>query len=380
VQTATRNATLADLVAMLSDQHTRKLDMVVPASQLRAEGGNLVVANAEAQISAEGVTSIDGVYRPTDVADEGIATKLGIPLSYVRRMRAERADLWDANVNGWLAGGGLGDADTRSFLLRAFRGEEGGQGIARAVLSDKFGIFDNLDALTATMAGVREAGVDVQIQGCDLNDRRMYVRLYAPGASVMAPALLGNYRSPFSGNFGSDNPTVWAGFELKNSEVGGGAYTINPRLVAEVCTNGMTIVRDGIRAVHLGARMDEGLVDWSRDTQEKQLAVIQAKARDAVATFLNPVYVQRIVDEMSAMSGVKIADPAETIKVVGKKLAFSEDAMAGILGHFIQGADVTAGGVMHAVTSWAQTVDDAEAASDLEGAAFKAMELAASAA
>ena len=39
---------------------------------------------------------------------------------------------------------------------------------------------------------------------------------------------------------------------------------------------------------------------------------------------------------------------------------------------------MTAGGVMNAVTSYAQTVDDPDVAYDLEGQGLRAMELAAS--
>jgi hypothetical protein len=51
--------------------------------------------------------------------------------------------------------------------------------------------------------------------------------------------------------------------------------------------------------------------------------------------------------------------------------------MTGKLNHFIRGADITAGGIMHAVTSVAQTLNDADTAYDMETQAVRAMELAA---
>src|SRR5690606_19691307 len=123
---------------MLQDQHARKLDMVVPSTSIRFVQGQLVVQGAEPVVEADGVTDPNGVYRPTDVFDEGLANKLQVPLAYVRRMRNERPDLYDANANGWLHGHrvGIGAAlvggtptnvapDARSFLLRTFRGEDG---------------------------------------------------------------------------------------------------------------------------------------------------------------------------------------------------------------------------------------------------------------
>jgi hypothetical protein len=48
-----------------------------------------------------------------------------------------------------------------------------------------------------------------------------------------------------------------------------------------------------------------------------------------------------------------------------------------ILAHFIRGGQLTAGGVMQAVTSVAQTLDDGDTAHDLEAQALRAMDLAA---
>ena len=58
--------------------------------------------------------------------------------------------------------------------------------------------------------------------------------------------------------------------------------------MVQVCRNGLTITRDAMRAVHLGERLDEGVVTWSGNTQDKTLALITAKTTDAVTTFLDP--------------------------------------------------------------------------------------------
>ena len=108
---------------------------------------------------------------------------------------------------------------------------------------------------------------------------------------MLAPALLAGYRSPFTGASGADNPVVFAGFVITNSETGCGAFTLTPRLVVQVCRNGMTITRDALRAVHLGERLEEGAVTWSDNTRDKTLALITAKTTDAVTAYLDPGYV-----------------------------------------------------------------------------------------
>jgi len=363
-----RNATLADLAALLRDQQARKVDVVAPAAAIRAEGGCLVLDGTVPDLGADGVTMTAGRYRPTDVCDQGIADKLGIPAAYLRRTRESCPRLYDANVNGWLG------RDDRSFLVRCLR-DPGGTGVARAWLSDSYKVIDNLDALMAALDGIRASGYPVQVESCDLTDRRMYVRVRCEPVSVLAPALLSRYRSPFTGASGTDNPVVFAGFLLANSETGCGAFSITPRLVAQVCDNGMPITRDAKRSVHLGEKLDQG-IRWSADTMGKQAALVTAMARDTVTSILDPGYVERAVRELERQAGHPVTAPAEAIKVIGTQLRYTQAQQDDILNHFIAGGDLTAGGIMHAVTSVAQVQDDGDAAWDMESTALEALRLA----
>jgi hypothetical protein len=389
-----RNATLHDLTVLLRDQQARKLDVVAPATAVHADAGRLVITGAEAVLTDDGVTAADGIYLPTVVCDEGIADKLAIPLAYLRRLRTERIDLYDGNVNGWLHGRTPGtcvnaitgeheqtragaDPDSRSFLVRCFRADDQREGIARAFLSDRYAVIDHLDVLTAALDGVRQARVGVEIAGCDLSERRMAVRIAAPEVAALAPELLAGYRSPFTGASGADNPTVFAGFVLSNSETGGGAFSIVPRMIVQVCANGMTLTKDAMRAVHLGARLDDGPISWSADTQRRNLDLITAKCADAVTAFLSAGYLQSSLTALQQHAGTRISKPAETIQQVGKKVGFTDAEISGVLEHFILGGSLTTGGVLHAVSSYAQTVPDPDDAYALESIAVKAMELAA---
>ena len=406
VMPGTRNATLADMVTILRGQRARRLDVIAPAAAIHAHDGNLVIDSTVSQLGADGVTSAAGTYRPTVVADEGIADKLGISLAYLRRLRVARPDLWDANVNGWLHGNELAayPGDERKFLVRLFQPDGGdGLGVARAFLSDSYKVIDNLDALMATLDGIRQAGIEVVFDGLDLTERRLYARVVAPGVGAIAPALLSGYRSPFGGRTyvpGSSwtpkqaraaaardsrghqpgtEPVLFAGFVISNSEVGDGAWSITPRVVAEICGNGLQIAADVTRAIHLGSRQDEGIVRYSADTMEKELALITARARDAVATFLSTGYLLDKIAELERKAGVPVTHPDQTVRQVAKAARFSDELADAILGHFIRGGQLTAGGVMQAVTSVAQTLDDADAAHDLEAQAVRVLDLAATA-
>lgn len=389
--TTTRNANLTDMLALLQEQHTRKVDVVAPAAALRSVDGALVIRGTEPVLTEDGVTTGDGTYVPTAVCDEGLADKLAVPVGYLKRLRADRPDLYDSNVNGWLHGrrekrslatldqsnGEMGPgrvlreavpADPRSFLVRAFRGDEGGTGIARAFLSDRYSVVDNLDVLMASLDGIRDAGVEVNIDGGDLTERRMVVRVTCPQVQALAPALLAGYRSPFTGENGSDNPTVWAGFQISNSEVGGGAFTITPRLVVEVCRNGMTITKDALQKVHLGGRMDAGIVRWGADTQQAALTLVKKQTRDAVTTFLSPDYLTATITALEAKAGEEV-NSHEEVRTLTKALRYTDTEVDGILGYFTRGGQMTRGGVANAVTAYAQTVEDGDQAYSLEARA-----------
>ncbi len=303
-----------------------------------------------------------------------MADKLGIPTAYLRRLRAEHLNLYDANVNGWLE-----RQPDRQLLVRTLRGPDTGQdGIARAVLSGRYRFVDNLDVLLAVLDGIRTAGADVQVLKCDLTERRMYVQIASQSVAARAETLLNGYVSPFTGARGADNPTVFAGFVLANSETGHGSFSIAPRLVAQVCSNGYTITKDAMREVHLGGQLGEGVIHWSADTQRAAVDLIAKQATDATATFLTTDYLTRNLGVLEARSGTRIEDARGTIRYLSSQLRFTEDQQNSILDHYLGAGQRTAGGILQAVTSAAQLQDDADAAYDMERLALRAMALGAS--
>jgi hypothetical protein len=407
-----RNATAADLVTILNEQQAHKLDIVVPATSMKAKDGLLVVKDSEPVISDDGVTTVNGVYRPTEVFDEGVSAKLGIPRQYLRTLRETRPDMYDQNVNGWLHGRSrmtgsavhgdlakevLYPADDRAFLLRLFKGE-GGEGVARAMLSDKYAMsMDNLDVLTAVMTGIRDSGVNVTSRVSDLSERAMRVRFEAHDINTLAPELLKGYRSPFDGGvvragsfdqlrqqYGAhhifsekDRPIVFMGFDFRNSETGGGAYTLTPLVEVAWCTNGLTIRKEGIRKVHLGSKLAEGMIKPSQDTLVKAGQLVAAETRDAVSQWLAKGYLEQLVAGLTETAQTPVASPTETVPAVVAGLGFSPDEQKGVLDMFILGGQMTSGGIAQAVSAFAQTVEDVDRAYEIELKAVEAMERAA---
>ena len=57
-------------------------------------------------------------------------------------------------------------------------------------------------------------------------------------------------------------PIVFAGLKVTNSDVGEGARSIAPEIVVQICGNRLTLTAAD-RAVHLGSQKDEGVIQWS---------------------------------------------------------------------------------------------------------------------
>jgi hypothetical protein len=416
VQLTARNATTADLVEVLNDQKSRKLDLVVPARNVWSKDGQVIVKGAEAHIDEDGVTPVNGTYRPTEVFDEGLATKLGIPQQYVRTMRAARPDILDANVNGWLHGRSLRLAqpdpetglsvrelyapDERAFLLRLFRGDEGETGVARALLSDRYGLsMDNLDVLTAVMKGFEESGHRPLVRVSDLSERRMRVRFEFPDRNTLAPGLLNGYRSPFDGERGisragmfdqlrqqygahhifseKDAPVAFLGIDFGNSETGGGAFWLNPLIEMVRCTNGWVERKEGIRKVHLGAKLAEGQVKPSLTTIRRAGELVASQTTDAVNSWLADGYLEGLVANRTQQAEVVLTSATETVPAVCQSLGFTPDEQKGILDLFILSGQPTAGGLANAVSAYAQTVNDVDRAYEIELKTVDALEAAA---
>ncbi|MEV4130339.1 hypothetical protein [Nocardia sp. NPDC049707] len=320
IATCVRHAELGDLVGLLNVQQAAKLDVVAPASALRASDGLLQLSGVEPVLDERGFTLVDGLYRPTAAADSHLGSKLKIPVGFLKWLREEsRTDLYDGNVNGLLHGCDdprlPSTGDDRSFLLRLFTsGVPDEPGILRAVLSDRYGIIDNLDVLTAVLEGIRQADADVSVRSCDLTESSMHCKVYSPKVRALAPGFLANYRTPFAnpdleaerrratgeldrwrpvaareghGYRPGSEPIVFAGFRFSNSEIGHHAVTLKPELMVEICGNGLTLPMFAYTKRHIGDRLEVG-GSWSQDTYRKRLAVITAETRDKVAEWLSP--------------------------------------------------------------------------------------------
>jgi len=371
VTTTARNANLPTLVTMLRDRAARSVDLVVPATSIAAFQGDFYVQGSTPVLSADGVTSVDGRYSLSTVALEGVADRTGVPIKYLREIHAERPDLFSATVNHIWRGGFSKDhvthePDARSFMLRTLLSPESGRpNLLRAVLSDKYKRIDDLEVATAILTGLQSAGIsDAKVSG-DLTERRMMLRIEVPSIATQGRALVEAYRSPYRKE-GEQSPLVHAGLEVRTSSVGCGAFEIVPRLVIQACDNGLRVDALGkIREVHLGGRLEQGIVNWSDSTERKNMELLQAKTVDAVTTFLSPGFLTRAVEQASLKAGEEVANEKH-VRDITKPLGVTNAEVDALMGFFVAGGQTNRAGLANALTAMAQATPDGDRAGDLE--------------
>lgn len=407
-----RNSSINDLVAALTDQSAHKVDVVLKATDLRMKDGRLTVTNQEPIVSNTGVTAVNGWYELSDGAVSDLAEKLGIPVRYLRKLIIDRPWLADSNVNGLIHGKvthrsdgtreTVSEPSAAEYLLRAFS-VDGQDGLVRAVLSDRYGIVDHLDVVTAVLGGIREGGAEVTFRSCNLSDTAMSVRLFSPSIAALAPEFLKGYRNPFAnpdleqarqevnkwrtvagaegqGFEAGQEPIVYAGMAFGNSETGDGKFWMEPEIVINVCRNGLRLPLFRKSRVHLGTKMDTGSIDWSADTRRKYVELLMAQARDAVSTWLSDDFLAQRVNAIESSAGAVVTEPTKAIERLSKELSFTDTEREGILAHFIQGGQLTSAGVANAITSYSQTLADFERQDALDAMAITAMGIVAQAA
>jgi len=357
-----QDLSLPEIVQALQKQNLQKYDFVVPSRLIQMFDTNLKVINSEKLDSLSkllvdtGLDLSDGYSEGQtlkldvlDVCHSQISSRLEIPKKYYDRMLNDTFNhyILDKNVNHWLKRNG-----DKNYLLRTFVDSEKQQGLARAILSDRYNVIDNYDVMLATLDAIKESGLNVQIESGDITDKKFFMRFTLPDIEIQVPEILKNYRVPDGRK--SDNGMI-TGFVITNSETGFGKFSISPRAVVLACRNGMVFKDDSFAKTHLGAKMDEfSSIDWSEDTRQKNYDLVISQVKDAIKTFASKEYLGAKIHELVEKGSEKLNNPIDCVKNVTKHLSISEEKESDILNYFIQGADTSAFGVTQALTFYAQ--------------------------
>ena len=337
--------TLQELAAEIDRQSKSKRDFVAPATRLSMVNG---LDNLLFRLEGNTDTTSFGI-RPS--MHDQLATRLEIPRAYYDRMRTKQPALLTENVNTWLS------TSPNRYMVRTLDGQ------ARALLSDRYRPLDNIDLAESVLPKLLELGVN--IESCEITESRLYVKAVTPRITAEV----------------SPGDVVQAGLMVSNSEIGMGAIKIEPLVYRLVCANGAVINEMAARKTHVGRRHTflelENADQYFRD--ETRMADDHAfwmKVQDLVAATLNGTTFQNIVTRWQEAKAQKItADPVAVVERTAKRFGFGDMERASVLTHLIAGHELSAYGLMNAVTRTAQDVESYDRSTELERLGPQILEL-----
>ena len=292
----------------------------------------------------------DGEYGITNLARRQLADKLKIPFAYFERMRTEQPGLLDRNVNTWLQT----DKDPR--MIRTLDGQ------VRAVLSDRYRRLDNYD-LAENVLPILQRLADARFESVELTETKMYLKVVTPRVEYeIAPG-----------------DVVQAGIVITNSEVGHGTLSVQPMVYRLVCRNGLIASDRALRKTHVGRILqseEEAITVFRDDTLAADDKAFFLKVRDVVEAAVSEATFRQVAQKMQKTLDIKLTgDPVKAVEVLANRYTLNESERAGVLRHLIVEGDLSAYGLVNAVTHFSHDVEDYDRATEFEALGGKLIEL-----
>jgi len=208
-------------------------------------------------------------------------------------------------------------------------------GNVRALLSDKYRTMDHYDILFFALEQFKNYQVD--IHRADLSETHMFIK-------ALVPHMVEEIKA---------GDKVVQGLMIRNSEVGAGAFRVEPFLFRLLCKNGM-IGEHKLHQIHLGAKRDVGELVYSDETKQLQDEVLKSQVKDIInATFDQDVF-HKWVDQLQHGTEVEIEEPIDAVDNVLTRFRLPESYKDSILNHFVKEGDNTQYGLVNSLTRAAQ--------------------------
>lgn len=336
-----KGISLTDLAARIEGNKSLKADYIAPAKAItiEAQDDGVIAARVPAQ----------GSFPVRDIAFGQVAEFTGVPKKYADRMRSEAPSLLVDNLNTWL------DRRDDKRMIRTLGGD------MRAFLSNRYNRIEN-EEIAETALPILAEIPDVQIVSCEITERRMYIQAVTP--RLFRDVKVGD--------------RVQAGVIISNSEVGFGAVNIAPLVFRLKCLNGMIGADSRLRAYHVGRAQDDTDALLADDTKQAEDRAVLLKVRDFVRAAVDETAFDKRVAKMAALadgSAVVTGDPAKAVEVLARKVEATEEERGGILRALIEGGDLTAWGLLNAVTAQAHNAVQYDRSVEFEAMGGKLLDL-----
>ena len=234
------------------------------------------------------------------VCFDGIAKTAEIDVRTARRLSDNYPEQWDGLINA------IWQQEPKPRLLRTFMDNER-TGTARAMLSDRFKTYDNLDlietAIPELIKANEEDNAGWQLQNWHSTDKKLMAR-FKSNTIVGEGAKVGDLMA--------------LGLLISNSETGHGSIQVAQINWTLACLNGMQ-TENKIRSPHLTSSRGDADV-WSVLTEEAKKAdnaAMSLKLRDMVRAFSSRESFDEILQKMQT-AAADVIEGTFTEKAVDK--------------------------------------------------------------
>lgn len=287
-----------------------------------------------------------GTFPIQPLAHDQIGGKAGIPAKYYDKMLTEAPELLANNVNTWF----------RRFPERRMTRTLNGN--VRAFLSDRYQRIENEEIASAALPVLRELP-GVNIVSSEVTDKRLYIHF-------VVPTIFGEVKK---------GDIVQAGGIISNSEVGCGSCSVSGLVWRLACLNGMK-TQEAFRRNHVGRKIEDNDMLWADDTRAADDKAILLKVRDMVRAVVDETRFRQNINTMAGLSRIVISgNPELAVEVLAQKVGVSEEERGGILRELIKGGDLSAWGMLNAVTAQSHTAKNYDRAVEFEAAGGMLLDL-----
>jgi hypothetical protein len=235
-------------------------------------------------------------------------------------------------------------------------------GEVRAVLSDRYRRLDNYD-LAENVLPILQRLEGARFESVELTETKLYLKVVAPRVEVeIAPG-----------------DVVQAGIVITNSEVGHGTLSVQPLVYRLVCRNGLIASDRALRKTHVGRVLhseEEAITVFRDDTLAADDKAFFLKVRDVVEAAVSEATFRQVAQKMQKTLDIKLTgNPVKAVEVLANRYTLNESERAGVLRHLIVEGDLSAYGLVNALTHFSHEVEDYDQATEFEALGGKLIEL-----
>jgi hypothetical protein len=252
-------------------------------------------------------------------AHDQLAQKVGIDVRTLRRLQSDYTAQHDNLLKA------IFDQEPKRVLLRTMLWDDDVEVLAnrhsrrhlRAILSDKFKTFDNVDLLDAVSKTVQNSDAKWKIQKCLHNDRRLVLQFKS---------------ETITGEGANVGDLMAHGLNISNSEVGCGSVVVSDVYWTLACLNGMQGMNKS-RSAHLtSSRADaETYAILSQKAKDLDNAALKAKLADWVKEIAKPESFERTCRLMREAASQTVVDQLGAVQELGNILRLSKPETKSVL-------------------------------------------------